>query len=161
MAAIKSIIDELSTIATAFSSVNSFIFDELQAINRNVSKSYPCILINANQVDYSYTQIGNSYLPKKKEFSLSIFFLDTYSESLKSTENLQTKLNSLELIAEQYLAEVRRRTIADPNIGFKVVSESTTSGLFAQEVHNDRLVQVTANITVNTDNQCTTGSFSY
>jgi len=158
MANIKTIIDELNTIATAFDSVNTFIFDELSEINDDVSKSYPAILVNSRSVDFSHLEFNNSYLPRKKQYTLQIYFLDTYKESEVATTDKQTKYAALEVIADQYLAEVKRRTM-ESYLSFDY--QIGSSGFEVDKLHNDNLVQVFYSITFVCNNQCTTGTFNY
>lgn len=158
MATIKTVIDELNTIATAFSSVNTFVFDELSSINDDISKNYPVILVNSRSVDYTLNEFNNSYLPNKKSVTLQIFFFDTYKEAQQATTDKQTKYAALELIADQFLAEVKRRTINN-YLGFDLVTGS--NGFEVDKVHNDNLVQISYNVTFTLQNICTTGTFSY
>ena len=158
MATIKTIVDELNTIATAFSSVNSFYFEEIAYINDDIAKTYPAILVNSRSVDYVSDSFDNNYLSRAKTFTLQLFFLDTYKQSEQDTTDKQTKYGALETIADQFLAELKRRTIEsyldfDFNIG--------ASGFQVDKVHNDELVQLTYTASFTVKNKCTNGSFSY
>ena len=158
MATIATIINELQTIATAFTSVNSFYFEEIAYINDDVSKTYPAILVNSRSVDYTIDSFENNYLPRKKNFTLQIYFLDTYKQAEKDTTDKQTKYGALEVIADQYLAEIKRRTLEsyldfEFNIG--------ASGFQVDDLHNDKLNQIVYNASFTVKNKCTTGTFSY
>ena len=158
MANIKTIIDELETIATASTAINTFIFEEISSINDDIAKTYPALLVNSRSVNYSNDGFDNTYLPKKKIYTLQIFFLDLYKESEQSTTDKQTKYKNLELIADQYLAELKRRTI-ESYIGFDFTNGA--NGFEVDKLHNDSLVQVLYTITITAKQNCTVGTFNY
>ena len=158
MANIKTIIDELETICNAYAETETFIFDELSAINDQVEKPYPAILVNSRSVDSTTTSFNNSYLPRKKNYTLQIYFLDTYKQNEQDTTDRQTKYAELETIADKYLAEVKRRSV-DNYKNFEFSNGST--GFIVDKLHNHDLVQVFYTITFSCDNVCNLGTFNY
>ena len=160
MAQINDIIDELNTIATAFTSVNSFIFDEIGAINEDRSKTYPAILVDSRNIDINPITLNRSNLPQRVDYTLRLFFLDTYQVSEQKTTTKQTKYAALETIANQYLAEVKRRT-ESLSKGFFLKSRSINNGFIVDKVHNDDLVQLVYSATFEADNDCNLGTFNY
>jgi len=158
MAQINDIIDELNTIATAFS--KTFIFDEIGAINEDKSKSYPAILVDSRNVDINVITFNRSNLPHRVDYTLRMFFLDTYMVSQQKTTTKQTKYAAMETIANQYLAEVKRRTESLAK-GFFLKSASVSNGFIVDKVHNDDLVQLVYSVTFQADNDCSTGTFTY
>jgi hypothetical protein len=160
MATIKTIVDELNTIATAFTSVNTFIFDEIGEINNDVSKTYPAILVDSRSVNSVSEGFNSNYLPRKKTFSLKIYFLDTYKQAEKDTTDRQTQYAALETIADQFLAEVKRRTMtSSDHAGFEF--QAGANGFTVDQVHNDNLAQVFYDITFVAKQICSTGTFAY
>jgi hypothetical protein len=158
MATIKTIIDELNTIATAFSSVNSFIFDEIGEINDDISKTYPALLINSRDVNFTNENFNDVYLPRKKTITLQMFLFDTYKESEQVTTDRQTKYANLLTIGDQFLAEVKRRSMEE-HLGFEILTGS--NGFEVDKLHNDNLVQVFFNLTFTAKQDCTVGTFNY
>lgn len=159
---VKEIVDEFETIADAFTSTNAFIFDEIGAINMDRDITYPAILVNARNIDTDVVRYRkNDHLPITKEYVFNFLFLDDYPESESST-NLQDKYDNLELIAEQYFAEVKRRQEASGDFKNGITVGNPANGFFANNVHNDRLVQLSYTLTIQaTEENCTVGTFSY
>lgn len=160
MAQINDIVNELNTIATAFTSVETFIFDEIGAINEDRLKSYPAILVDSRNIDINVVSFGRSNLPHKVDYTFRIFFLDTYQVSQQKTTTRQTKYAAMETIANQYLAEVKRRTESLDKYFF-LKSSSVSNGFVVDKVHNDDLVQLVYSVTFQADNDCQTGTFTY
>jgi len=161
---INEIIDELSTIATAFASVNKFNFGNLSEINDTPEKSYPAIYVSHLIEAKTVRRDGNSHLPKEKEYPLQVIFWDTYTIADKTTLDLQSKYSALEIIADQYWAEVNRRTVTSPDSTreFMIINYEELTGNYITNAHNDVLVGISYNPTFLADNlQCTTGTFTY
>lgn len=154
MATIKTIIDELNTVATAFSSVKTFIFDEIAAINDTVDKTYPVILVDSRDVNFTDINYNNVFLPKNKSFTLRLFLFDTFFDDIDK----QTKYASLMTIGDQFLAEVKKRAVNNyQGVSFK----SGNNGFEVDKLHNDSLVQIVYNLTFTVENECTEGVFAY
>ena len=99
------------------------------------------------------------YLPRKKVYSLKIYFLDDYKQAEKDTTSRQAKYAALELIADQFLSEVKSRTFGTTHNNFEF--EAGANGFTVDQVHNDNLVQVFYDVTFTVRQNCTEGSFSY
>lgn len=158
MAQINDIIDELNTIATAFS--KTFIFDEIEAVNEDRLKTYPAILVDSRNIDINPLTFNRSNLPQRVDYTLKLFFLDTYHVSEQKTTSKQTKYANVETIANQYLAEVKRRTESLAK-GFFLKSSLVNNGFVVDKVHNDNLVQLVYSVTFQADNDCNLGTFNY
>lgn len=159
MARINDVVDECLAVATAFSSINSQTYNEIGAINfEDNDKTYPLFLFNKSGIEVNVVKYSRTNLPSKSIYTCNLLFLDTYTESEKTTTALQTKQNELMQYAEQYFAELRRRNATGVN-GFQLGEVSFNSN---DEAHNDRLVQLSYNVEfiVFVEN-CTLGSFSY
>ena len=161
MAQINDIINELETIATAFDAVNTFEFNEIEYINDNRKKSYPVILADSRNIDINPVSFNRSNLPHKTTYTLKLFFLDTYLTSEQKTTTKQDKYSELETIANQFLAEIKRRTEEDSSKGFHLQSSNVNNGFVVDEVHNDKLVQYTISVNFTAYNDCNTGNFVY
>jgi len=158
MAQINDVIDELNTIATAFG--KTFIFDEIGYINEEKNKTYPAILVDSRNIDINVLTFNRSNLPQNVDYTLRMFFLDTYFQSQQKTTTRQTKYAAMETIANQYLAEVKRRTESLAK-GFHLRSSTVSNGFVVDKVHNDDLVQLVYSVTFRADNDCQTGTFTY
>ena len=161
MAQINDIVNELNTIATAFSSVNSFYFEEIGYINDDRKKVYPAILVDSRNIDVNPQAFNRSNLPNKVIYGFKLFFFDDYLTSEQKTVTRQQKYSELETIANQYLAEVKKRGLDNSNLGFHLQDAQVNNGFVVDEVHNDRLVQLVYDITFTAYNDCNTGTFVY
>ena len=112
MAQINDIVAELNTLATAFTSVNSFYFDEISHINNDRSKSYPAILVDSRNIDIRPVNYTRANMPSRVIYGFKLFFLDDYLTAEQKTTTRQVKYSELETIANQFLAQVKSRTEA-------------------------------------------------
>lgn len=159
MARINDVVDECLAVATAFTSINSQTYNEIGAINfEDNDKTYPLFLFNKRGIEVEVTKYSRTNLPSTSVYTCNLLFLDTYTESEKSTTTLQSKQNTLMQYAEQFFAELRRRNDSGAN-GFYLGNVSFNSN---DEAHNDNLVQLSYNVQfiVNVEN-CTLGTFNY
>lgn len=158
MANIQTVIDELSTIANAFDSLGNtpFYYDRLSHINGG-DKDYPLIYVDS-AVQKSQTRENNNFLPSSKTYNLNVFAFDTYHEGEKATKSLQQKQGELENIFEQYLAEVKNRLLTSDVTLTNIKGLNT---IIANDVHNDRLIQVSAVCEFEVKSSCTIGTFNY
>lgn len=159
MATIKTVIDELETIANAFTGVEQFMYDRPSYINGRPSEAWPLILVNSSPNNVR-GDVNRDYLPRKKQFTLNIFVYDTFNEDEKSTTTLQTKQAAVDQLLDQYIAELMRRNNSGAN-GFFLSEQATINGFIAHDVHNGRLVQSTYTVNVYLDSECSTGTFNY
>lgn len=160
MAKYKDIIDEFETVADAFASVNYFVYDRVSRINGSLQdKAYPLILVNSTP-NYERGDNNNSFLPRKKRFTLNIFCYGDYNTAERKVKSLQEKQGEIDNILDQYIAEIINRNISGGN-GFSIVNNTALSGFLAHDVHNDKLVQSTYTMTVELDSDCITGTFTY
>ena len=161
---IKEIINELETIADAFTSVSTFNFGRMSEINDQPEKSYPAIYIDSVIEAKTVRRDGNSHLPKEKEYPIEIIFWDKYLIAEQSTTDIQSKYSALEIIADQFFAEVNRRTIEDPasTRQFHINNYEDLTGTYVTNSHVDNLVGIRYRPIFLADNiACTTGTFSY
>lgn len=157
---IDTIINDLETIATASASIETFIYDRVSAMNENRTKAYPVILVDSNPIIKRGT-VNSEFLPRFKEYELRIFCFDLFQEAEKQTTDLQTKQAEIELILDQYIAEIISRTQATTTRGYVITNfKSGISGILAKDVHNNKLIMASYNITVNHDTQCEGGDFA-
>jgi hypothetical protein len=155
MALLKDIIAELNTIAGAFTSVNSFYFDEINAINDNRAKQYPCIIVDSRNVNILASEVGRSNMPNKVNYTLKVAFFDVVNKN----NTREVNYSNLELIALQFFAEIKRRTEVF-NEDFMFVSASTYNGFALDQLHNDNLVQIIFDVQFNAIRNCTLGTFT-
>lgn len=161
MAQLNDIVNELNTIATAFTSIATFKFEEVDYINDDRKKSYPVLLVDSRNIDINPLSLNRSNLPNKLVYGLKLFFLDTYMTSEQKTTVRQDKYSEMETIANQFLAEVQRITLADSSKGFHLQDKNINNGFVVDEVHNDKLVQLVYDVTFVAYNDCATGTFNY
>lgn len=163
---IKQIIDELSTIATAYDAINTFLFGFRSQMNHDPAKSYPMLFISADFTAQTIERDANSGLPSKKQYNLAVTFWDSYTITDKTTLNNQSKYSALEIIADRYFAEVNRRTITRDSPAstaeFFIGNFETLTATYVQDENNDKLIGIMYQLQIIADNlQCTKGTFTY
>ena len=79
----NSIIDELETIANAFSEINKFNFGKMSEINDAPEKSYPAIYIDSVIEAKTVRRDGNSHLPKEKEYPIEVICWDSKRSAMR------------------------------------------------------------------------------
>lgn len=161
MSQINEIVTELKVIATAFTGIKTTIFNEIGDINDERKKQYPALLIDSRNISINPLDVGRTFLPKTVEYVVKIFFFDTFPASEQKTKTLESKYSELETLANQFVAEVRRRTVDDSGLGFFVMSSGVNDGFVVDKTHNDDLVQMTYSIVIRADGKCTVGTFNY
>lgn len=156
---LNSIITELETIANAMEGVEGFIYNRPSAVNWNDrTMGYKRILVDS-QVDLDVEGVNSKNLFNKKRYQFRFFAFDEYQISEQKNVTLQQKQQELETIIDQYIGELRRRTLADSTKGFMV--GAVTGGFHAFPVHNDKLMQVSFGVELIGDSACVQGTFSY
>lgn len=154
---LSSIITDLNTVATAYSSLNDFSYNEIHNVNE-ASNSFPMLLVNKRSLDFEVQTFSRLGLPNQTTLGLQLYFFNTYTELEKESTTLQAKQQELLDISLQFIAEIRKRyestdypfNITD--VSYNVIDES----------HNERLIQISVNLTYMIKiNDCTLGTFNY
>lgn len=161
MARLGDIIDECLTVATAYTDISSSTYNELSAVNwEDNDKNFPMMLIDKRSVNVTVDKFSRTNLPASSTYSLTFYFLNTFTESEKASTDLQTKQDTLIDYASKYFAEVRSRNASGSN-GFYLAPDGITFNSL-DEMHSGRLIQLSYNVQfiVKLEN-CTTGTFSY
>jgi len=158
---IKGIIDELETIANAFDSVDAFQFGLPSKVNEQPGKIYP--LIHAESVLSGLTIERRLDLPKVKRYSIRVTFYDLFNLTEQQTVNIQSAYSALEIIADQYFAEVNNRNLkTNVDAGFFMNNFENLRGEYLPNAHNDKLIGIQYVVDFDADNlQCTKGTFNY
>lgn len=139
----------------------TFIYDRVSAINGNVSKTYPAILLDS-QANIDRKSATTTFLPKKNCYELKLFVYDQYNFDQKSIQDLSNKQAKVETILNQYIAEVQNRALSLPAYaGIQIENIQTVDGFLAKDVHNSRLVQAYYKIRVCVPSNCVLGTFVY
>lgn len=153
----SSIITDLNTVATAFTSLNDFAYNEINNVNE-ASNDFPMLLVDKRNLSYEVDSFTRTGLPSSTTLELQLYLFDTYPEAEKLTTNLQTKQQSLLDISYQLVAELRER-YAYSDTGYYL--DSINYNLI-DEAHNEQLIQVGINATfIIRPTDCTLGTFNY
>lgn len=161
MADIKTLVDELQTVATAFTGIESVIYGRASSINwKDRAKNYTCLLIDSNP-DIRSGGSNKSFLPQKSTYRFKFLLLDEFPVEEQNQKTLQEKQKELQLKMDQFIAEVQRRAIADPSKGFLITGYENISGFFGFPVYNDKLAEVVYNVSFDVVSSCTLGTFNY
>ena len=159
MGKISDIVNEFKTVAEAYESVNSFIFDRLSSVNASRVKSWPLILLESTP-DTTFGKLNGKFLPASKNYRFRLFLFDDYDIAEKKTKELQDKQSDVEDMLNRYLAEVMSRNVSAEN-GFRIEQPEQIRGLIAHDVHNGKLVQSSITFNVVVDSDCVNGVFNY
>lgn len=159
MANIDTIITELETIATASTAINSFMYKRVSEVNATLNTQFPLLLVDSVP-KITRGEVNNSFLPRKKRYNVDVYLYNTYNYDTKITTDLSAKQAELETILDQYTAELIRRCI-NTTTSIMLVDRAAISGFVANDVHNQKLVQVSYRFTFEVDSSCTLGTFNY
>ena len=160
MADITDVVDECLLVSSAFTEISSDTYNEVGAVNfEDNDKDFPLFLFSKAGITSTVDKYKQStQLQSQVTYSTTLYFMNTYTELEMATVTLQTKQGVLIEIANKYFAELRTRNISGVN-GFIV---GTTTFNSFDEIHNERLVQVSYNVDFITYlEDCTTGTFNY
>jgi len=158
---IKGIIDELETIADAFDSVKSFQFGLLSKTNEQPGKEYP--LVHTESMFSGLTIERKLDLPKVKRYSIRVTFYDLFNLTDQQILDIQSAYSALEIIADQYFAEVNNRTLnTNVGVGFFINNFENLRGEYLPNAHNDKLIGIQYVVDFDADNlQCVKGTFNF
>ena len=93
--------------------------------------------------------------------TFDFFIWDTYKISEQKTKTIQEKYSDIEIIADQYIAEILRRCL-DLGKAFWLLNDEGMGGQYVSNSHNDKLVGIKYTLTFRSNNVgCTLGTFSY
>lgn len=160
MSSIKTIVDEIETVSLAHSAIETFIYDRISHLNTTGTKVYPLILLEPTP-DTLYDGQNQNNLPINEQFNFRIFSLDLWKQSERATVSLRQKQTNVELYLRQIIAELKRRSqISTTTLVINKWDELT--GLHSgYDMHNDKLVQFSMNISIGIKSACVAGTFSY
>ena len=161
MAGYNTFINLCKSTAEKFTSLGKalpFIYARASAMNEELLKDYPCILIDSTPVT-EWAKPNKSYLPSSKTYRIKIFLYDTYKIEQQRTKSLYEKQEDTEILLEQYIAELYRLTLNNPSTYPFAINIEGARGFLANDVHNDRLVQAYAEISVTVQSHCNLGTF--
>ncbi len=160
MARLKDVVDECLLVAQAFTEINSDTYNEVGAVDfEDNDKDFPLFLFNKRDITATNDKYAHSSnLASQVSYSTTLYFMNTYTELEKTTLTLQAKQDDLIHIASKYFAELKNRT----NNGSKGFIVGNISFNAFDETHNERLIQVSYNVSFITYlEDCTLGVFDY
>jgi len=159
MANIDTIITELETIANASTAIESFMYKRVSEVNATLNTPFPLLLVDSVP-KITRGEVNNSFLPRKKRYNVDVYLYNTYNYDSRNTTDLSAKQAELETILDQYTAEVIRRCV-NVTTSIMLVDRAAISGFVANDVHNQKLVQVSYRFTFEVDSSCVLGTFNY
>ena len=165
MADISDVVSELRTLAVGnetttngFDKIKTFVYDRVSFMNDDRDKNYPVLLVESNPAQV-ILQVNTKFLPKRKSYTLNLHLYDTYSETDKGTTALEIKQAALDLIMDQYTAQITQRVIdvSPETRPWKIVGNR--NGIFNRDQHNDKVIEVSRTITIEIFTDCSVGTF--
>ncbi len=152
---IPQLITELQTIAQAQLGLNSFIYGDPFDVNNYRDKQYPLLLIDRN------VNIEGLHLhTKQRIYTFKIFFYDRHDRHSQTLVPSEEKQHQLEHLAEQFLAEFRRR-YREQAYPWALENDNNITGFWAYYKQNDRLVQLHYTLKIRAQGECPAGQFDY
>lgn len=162
MATFGDLENEIEAIATAFTSINHYIYNEKSSINyEDRTKSYPVLLFDSKKTTFVVTRHGRNHRPIDTDYSCVLYIMDDYNKSEQLTTTLSEKESELKVIADQFFAELMNRTVSNGR-ALQVINFNGQSGGIKDDQHNNRVVELEYSFTVRvTDTTCSLGTFNY
>ena len=158
---INDVIQEFRLVANAHSNINDFTFNEFSAVDwEDRSKGYPVLLVQAQGVPWTSSELNASFLARKKCYQIDLFLHDTYHEAEKATTAREIKMGEVELYLDQFLAELANRAESGVSPGY-IKSTEGTQGMLSYDTHANKLVTATAKFKYIIDTNCDAGIFNY
>lgn len=152
---IETLIQEYRTIATAQQGLESFEYGPLQSANTNRSRTYPMLLVD-EQVQLESMDLNN----RQRVYVFRLHFMDTYHRVAAQNTAKEAKQQSLEDMAEGFLQEFRVR-YKQRAMPWKVHNGATITGTWGFNKYNDKLLQLSYEVSVLVQGACTSPTFSY
>lgn len=163
MADFTDIVTEFSTIATAQTGINSFKYGNPDEINTSRQSTKPLLILHKQRA-VTYPDFQKNV----KTFEVSFGVYDTYHEDQKATKTYANKQQDLLNLMEHFLREFRSRSIGSTTEVTSVQNWHMPSGAldiinfkFVEAIGADKLVGVTATVSLLVFSDCDTGTFSY
>lgn len=155
---LQTIITTFRDVATSYTSVNHFIYGKPFDMNGAANINTPAILVDA-MPDWNTSGTKTNMKVNRKEYLFKVFAYDRYTITDKkaSAGKLEVKQEEVEIILDQYLAEVARRLKLVPGHFLKIEPESGFHGWY--ESHNIKMVQCFQRVRVLSSLDCETGTF--
>jgi hypothetical protein len=154
MANIQDVINIFENVGNAMVGVHKFIYGDRAQIDVFQSKAYPVILVERNVPVPTYNIQTNH-----SRINLRIQFYDTYHRAKEAKEKDQDPQRSLELLAYQYLSEVRR--LMNNSKEINIINNELTGGSYAFNVGSDKLKRLEMIIPIFIKGDCSIGQFNY
>jgi len=153
MASIETAIDKFEEVANAFVSLNFFRYGFYAEIGQFRDKNYPALLIENTPTLRNFEVTGSM-----KTYRFTLNFFDKYQRLDKAQNDSQSYQGNIELLAWQYLREVRRQLKTNSDI--KII-EPITDGSYRFNAGTDQLLKYTLQVDISIWGDCTTGTFNY
>lgn len=135
--------NKFEEIANAQSSIGTFVFDDLSAINTDRNKSYPVILMKTPQsVMTPFTTQDDSAL--YENYTIVFYCLTTWTAEDKKTIPLEQRYKECDLIANTYL----RTFLQDGGNIYSLFGDKSVSKNRGHHQHVDMLVGVNYTFTL-------------
>ena len=152
---IETLIQEYRTIATAQQGLESFEYGPLQSANANRARTYPMLLVD-EQVQLESMDLNN----RQRVYVFRLHFMDTYHRLEERSTAKELKQQSLEDIAEGFLQEFRAR-YKQQSLPWKVHNGTTVTGTWGFNKYNDKLMQLSYEVSVLVQGNCNSPTFVY
>lgn len=105
---IQDLKNRFQAVAIADSAIETFVFDDLAAINTNRQKKYPVVLLKtpSSKTDGFSIQANQQQL---EDYIIDIYILTTWTKDDKKTVGLEQRYKEVNKIGDDYLREFLRQ----------------------------------------------------
>jgi len=149
---IQELKNRFQAVAIADSAIETFLFDDLSAINQNRQKKYPVVLLKTPQSAIQGFSI-TANTQQLDDYTLSFYVLKPWTKEDKKTVKLEQRYKETNKIGDDYLREF----LSQGGNEYYLFDNKTVTKLNGHHQHVDQLVgtQFTFTLRVSNIDSCT------
>jgi len=132
---IQDLKNRFQSVAIADSAIETFVFDDLTAINKNRSKKYPVVLLKTpNVVTNDFSIQANKQ--QLDDYTITFYVLKPWTKTDKLTINLEQRYKEVNKIGDDYL----RTFLSQGGNEYYLFGTKSVAKLNGHHQHVDQLV---------------------
>jgi hypothetical protein len=154
MATIQDAVNQFERVANAFAGLSYFIYGNYASIAKFRTKDYPVLLI-----EDPVQLLSQDIIKNKRTYKFVFNFFDLNQRNQQAQNNQQRYQGELELLAWQYLSELKDQLRTNAKI--KIIEPIQDGGGFTFNAGTDKLIRLQITLRVTIWGECEKGIFSY
>lgn len=131
----QELIERFRVKANLDTSIGTFAFDDLPAVNQNRNKAYPLILLKTPQSVITPFMDGENE-PQWEDYTLTFYALFKWKKGDKSTKPLEQAYKEIEAVGDGFLRTVLQSGLPD----FSLIGDKQVTKQRGHHQHVDQLV---------------------